>query len=1535
VIGAIGATNTWDYPAYLGLSVLTLGLLAWRRWRDGQGFWRMVLLWLAWSIALVVMARVFFWPFNRSFATDYAGFEVYRGARTGALEFLKINGVWLFVLISAAFVLYRRVRNFSVGTLAITAVAMLAISAAVALRGLPAITLLLPLLGLAIGVLADLLFRSEELGRPRISTTTLMAVVWGVAGIGLVFLPEVIVAKGDIGRMNTVFKLGMQSWVLLALASAVGFVSLWRRLPSAARRPFLMGLWLLRAGSVGLIAAALVYPVTATPARIADRFDRQIGPTLDGTAYMRSPNSQWGENGRSFRFAEDATALDWMRRNITGSPVVLEAHTEAYRWAGRVSVYTGLPTIIGWPVHEIQQRSVAQVQPVLDSRRMLVQDLYNGTDPNEALRKLRLYGVEYVYVGELEQALYSPDGLAKFDTLAGQGLLEQVYSANTTRIYRVTEVQNPPAILTTSLPVVAPSLPPEKTAMLDRPVDRLPAVNEYAWNSLARSQPVAVALWLLALAILTALGLPLAVLVFGRWQDGGYTWAPLIGLLLLGYAVWLPVSAQLWQYNRLGLLLGTLLVLVVNGFVLAVLGRRARSKSLELKTGDQGSAAPRVSSNTAVNRGGSVAGGLRVVVAHLRAHWRQIVVVEALFLLAFSVLLVIRALNPDLWQPFWGGEKPFEFGFLNAILRSPVMPPYNPFYSGGTINYYYYGLYLVSLPVKATGIDPAIAFNLIIPTLFGLMVIGSFTLVRQLTKRVSYGLLGVLFVAVAGNYTAVFAVAGGYSAGLAPVGQALSDGFSEFGRRLDAWFVGPSRVIPYTINEFPFWSFLFADLHPHLIAMPITLLAIALAYSLFADQRRETAETVSSEGRRVVVGGRWALVALTLGALAVTNSWDFPTYALLTAGALVGAAWSNHRSTAPLVARVAGAVALTAGLAGTALLLYLPFFQNFNPMVGGIGVVRGGTQPIYYGVIYGLFLAVLVPAVVGALLRVAQFNTRRAALRSASFPDLSGETAVGFVAQPRFQQVPQRSAFIALAGITAAAVILAMLLASNPIALKLVLGFLLLGVAVLLLNRRLHPATWFALLLVLLGWAVSLGIDVVYIRDHLAGDPANPGDWYRMNTVFKFGLQVWILLALAAASLLPIGLRGLSRLHRSAPSLGMFGVALMTGLALVFALVGTPSRVAYRFPTSPGPTLDGLAFMKQATYDWYPCDGCTPFTISLKDDGEAIAWINQNITGTPVILQSSKEFYRAYGIRIAANTGLPTIVSPLHESEQRDPSLVADRDSDVITFYETASVDEALRLLSKYRVGYVYVGQIERAAYGEAGMAKFDQMNGSYLTTAYKNDTVTLYKVNEGVYSIAASQVESDVDPVSPQPQPDANPSAPEEVENPPGKPTLADLESRNQADPTLASVAFELALRYRDLGRFDDAAGVLSPATRANPNDVALHHLWGDILRDAGRLDEAEEAYRQAAVGNPTASNYNKLGSELLRMGRFDKAEAALIEATAIDSQEPEPYFQLGRVYEQLGKLPQALQSYKRYIELAPSGSFINDANEALARLQ
>ncbi len=1497
VIGALRATNTWDYPAYLGISIVALGLVAWRNRASGASYARVAGQWLLQSAVLYALCSLFFMPFTRAFATDYAGIQAYTGARTPLTEFVRVNGLWLFLLLSATWVRFqapgRRLRAVQIA--APLAGLVLLLAALLGLFPLSSLILLVPLVGCAVGVLVYLAFQDErsadEAVKARVSMPTLMVVVFAVAALGLTLVPEIVTSRGDIGRMNTVFKLGMQSWVLFALSSAVAVPWLWRRV--ARLGEFVRIEW---RGAVALVIfGALVYPLTATPARLADRFNPQIGPTLNGSAFLQS--ATWTENGKTFPLSDDAAAITWLQNNVRGTPIILEAQTDAYHWGGRVAAYTGLPTLLGWPGHEQQQRAVAQVTPVLQSREALIQQIYDQPRGDIAYDLLRQYGIEYVYVGQLEQAMYDPAGLAKFDQLAAAGQIERVYDQNGTRIYHIPQTAAPPALLTTSVSVRPPTLP-QNTLLLDRPVGQLPEVNEYAWNPLAQSSVSATIFWLLASYVLLLLGLPVAVLVFGRWRDGGYTWARLVGLLLLGYAVWLPVSARLWYYNRVGMILGLALVVSLDVVMLALLGRKINDERRKLQ------------GETFVLRPSSfVRAGLQTLSAHLCARWRRILLVEALFLAAFALMAGLRALNPDLWQPIWGGEKPFEFGLLNAILRSPVMPPYSPFFSDGVINYYYYGLFLVSLLIKGIGIPPAIGFNLAIATLFALMVIGAFTLVAQLTSRVRYGLLGVAFVTIFGNFAAVFA--SGWSSGLGPVLSALQGGLSGFGTRLDAWFVGPSRVIPNTINEFPAWSFLFADLHPHLIALPITLLAIALAWTIF-DRRLLIGENHSS--RSVIFSSDHLVIlslsALTLGALAITNSWDFPTYALVLGGALLGAAW---RIPGYLQFRaIASALLAAIGIVGGAVVLYLPFFQNFQAQVHGISTVTSGTDIRAYLLIYGLFLAVLVPALFGAAWRLLQRRStgveREQPVSTAAFhfaaPSLSRTSDTGMSRRERL-----RSALVV------AALLLLIVTAVQPVlALKLWLVLLMALGMVVLVSRRVALSTWFAYWLAVVAWAVSLGFELIFVRDHLAG-----GDWERMNTVFKFGLQAWVLMALAAAVLLPVLLRGLRRLHSIAENMGMAVLLVLCALAAVFPLAGTPSRVAYRFPVSPAPTLNGLAFMQDGTYTYQDQQ------IDLRYDGEAIQWLNKNIHGTPVVLQSSLEFYRAYGVRVAANTGLPTVVSPLHENEQRDPAVVAARDTDVQQIYSTSDVNEMLRLLSKYRVQYVYVGPIERVAYGAQGVAKFDLLAGQYFDMAYQNEGVKIFEVRPEVLSMPGLPPVSGSSTV---PAPAA--AAPSGAQT-----SIEALAAQAKAHPENAGLAFQLALRYRAQGDLADAAAVLGAAASFNPKDVALHHLWGDILRDLGRNDDAIVAYRLAALAEPTPANYNKLGTELFKLGKVDDARLAFGQALSLGNTETDPYFYLGQIYQQQGDKEQARKNYEQYLSVAPNGEHRAQATSALEQLK
>ncbi len=381
-------------------------------------------------------------------------------------------------------------------------------------------------------------------------------------------------------------------------------------------------------------------------------------------------------------------------------------------------------------------------------------------------------------------------------------------------------------------------------------------------------------------------------------------------------------------------------------------------------------------------------------------------------------------------------------------------------------------------------------------------------------------------------------------------------------------------------------------------------------------------------------------------------------------------------------------------------------------------------------------------------------------------------------------------------------------------------------------------------------------------------------------------------------------------------------LAPLAGLAALFPLIGTPSRLSNRFSeTPPGLTLDGLAFMRHATFSYEGKD------IDLRPDAEAIAWLNEHMRGTPIVAQSSLWFYRTYGIRVAANTGLPTVISALHTNEQRDPALTGMRDSDLNTLYSTTDSEVKLRLLANYRVDYLYVGSVERALYPPEGIAKFATMEDQFLDTVYAAPGATIYRVLDIPYQYR-------------QPAPfdfaarDAEPT-PERAVPYDTPESIKALEEEVLEFPENAGAGFDLAQYYMKEGRASDAARVLEAAAEHNPDDVALHQFLGDVLVQLGRYADAEKAYQHAAQIAPTSANWNKLGSELLKQGSLDKAEIALIRAISIAPVDPAAHYNLGRIYAMRGDDAQAAKQVSLYLELAPDGLFVDDARRLLETLE
>ena len=845
----------------------------------------------------------------------------------------------------------------------------------------------------------------------------------------------------------------------------------------------------------------------------------------------------------------------------------------------------------------------------------------------------------------------------------------------------------------TSRPASPPSESKEgKTLLLDQPVDQLPVIDDFRWNGLANRYHIfAVIFWWLAVVLIGLAAWPVTFVIFRHLSDRGYILAKSLGLIIVAYLVWITASLRLLR-NSLPTIILALALLALLSFYFF---RRHRE----------------------------------AMVAFWRERRRLIIINEALFAGAFLLFVVIRMLNPDLWQPWLGGEKPMEFAFLNAILKSPHFPPYDPYFAGGYINYYYYGQFIVGLVIKLTGVMPSLAFNLAIPMLFALTVGNVFCMGYNLARkrgRVLTGLLAAVFVAVLGNLDGMVHLADRLGA---IGGSGFRSSIPGLEGLVRAWpgllrviqgqalptldYFGRTRVIPGTISEFPYFSFLFADLHPHMIGIPFTILVLALALSIVLDGKRREAAGCEP----VATAVRYLSLPICLGALAVTNTWDLPTYLGLVAVAFLLRERLMHGKW-----KLAWPAIATIAVGGLSLLLYRPFFAHYQPLGVGLGlaITRGRTELPAFLVVWGFFLFILITFLLVELVRQrARLGVLRFVRVVLARWEVAPHLAEIYRALVQRQTSSYTLSIYSLGGVLLLAVALA--------ALKFwVLAFalpLVVGAVLLLLREDASPEELFVSLLVFTGLLVAAGCEVVYLKDHLGGDQT----WWRMNTIFKFYIQVWVMLGIAAAVAVP-SLWARMRRWQSAGQRRVWtaGLAFLSFASLLYPLVYTPARVNDRFPGDRPPvgTLDGMAFMTVGSYTW-PDNN----RIELEYDYQALQWLIANVKGTPVVAEAAIPYYREGGLRVATYTGLPTFLGA-HQNEQRYASQVGERDGKARDFFNTPDVARALQLIDELHVSYIYVGQLERTVYDAAGLTKFDEMvQQGELEVVYENEKVKIYQV--------------------------------------------------------------------------------------------------------------------------------------------------------------------------------------------------------------
>lgn len=862
-------------------------------------------------------------------------------------------------------------------------------------------------------------------------------------------------------------------------------------------------------------------------------------------------------------------------------------------------------------------------------------------------------------------------------------------------------------------------------------------------DSPINTQPVFTVLtWWVTLIVIGWVVWPLLFTLLPGLTDRGYGLAKIAGLLLLGWLAWCAASLEIAAWNQTGILITLLLLALLS----AVMVARRRAEFF----------------------------------AYIRQNFRRLLVIEAITLVVFIGFLFVRLTNPDLWHPSFGGEKPMDFAYFNGVLRSTVFPSIDPWYAGGYLNYYYFGYVIAGSPVLLLGIVPSVAYNLVLPTVFTLIGISAFSVAFNLAAswrvnsddgEASYrlgsawvaGITALLLAVVLGNldtprvFGTGLAQLGGYqqpmglrnylvdqyaveNGGVSPDEAAMMDilqrsNNNNFNDRLNyelnnsvtlvssllsglskliggealpiganRWYWGPTRVLAETpgvegnaITEFPIFTFLYGDLHAHALSMPLMVLAMGFILNELLLARRDPR------------GGwaKWlalALGALTIGMLRATNTWDWPTFMVLGVAGLGFAWWLSwqrvtRRSLIDAIVRIGGFVALSFAFA-------MPYTTWYAATYGNVLQWQGGKTPLWaYFDLHGVFLFLIFCLLL--------WDTARW-LRSVYVRSLRGTATL----------------LTGLLGAVAAIGVALVILAAMEYQVVLIAVPLILWIAVLFF--RPGQAREMQFVLVLAGLALALTIVVeFFVLD---------GDIGRQNTVFKFYIQVWLLFAVAGGAAFAWLLRASDNWSNGLRNVWYGVAALLFFVAALYPIMASRGRAVDRMAPNTPFTLDGMEYMKYANQ--YENDASIP----LIDDYNMIRWLQENVEGTPVIIEAQSWREYLWSGRVAIYTGMPGVLGwRFHQTQQRTfdplPTLVNQRKANISAFYSTTSVEDVWRIIEFYDIEYIIVAGLERAYYPIEGLAKFERMvNDGLLEKVYQAGEAAVYRVNLDATPLSLAQ---------------------------------------------------------------------------------------------------------------------------------------------------------------------------------------------------
>ena len=715
--------------------------------------------------------------------------------------------------------------------------------------------------------------------------------------------------------------------------------------------------------------------------------------------------------------------------------------------------------------------------------------------------------------------------------------------------------------------------------------------------------------WWWVLFIIGIIFLPLSQYLFSNFADRGYIFSKTIALACISYGVFLLGIVHFLPFSITTIVFVLFLSIGAN----FILYKRSNSKSTK------------------------------------PVSYKIIIFEEILFFLVLALWSYVRGHEPSIH----GLEKFMDFGFINSLLRTTYFPPKDMWFPPFPINYYYFGHLITALLIKLTAVPGQIGFNLMLASMCAFTFVSSFSLGINLIGQekmkksiIVAGILTALLVTFAGNIHPLYSLFHPYPVESPKPPWQLTYSPATFPNAY--WYANATRFIPYTIHEFPMYSFVVADLHGHVLDLPFVLLTIALLCALFKKEKIRIRDLL--------------FYAFILSVMYMTNAWDGGIYFLAAMIILTVKYFSifqfrvTHRKflkfrlyrvhNIPLFLRQLSKSFVVLLVSFIVFIIPFSLFFQTSSLVHGIGILCAPDFLTKIGHI-GPFLFEAAHC---------QKSPWWQLLILYGFFYFSVTAFIIFLATKKLKNVSTSTKFVLC---------------------LVIIATLLIIIPEFIYVKDIYPMHYRANTMFKLVYQAFIILSLVsgYVIYQL------------LRIRFKYLMILILLPFLSAVFIFPYF--AISSYYSMPPTI-IFPCNTVT-----FDCLGKTVNTYFQTDLKNYKGIDGTAYLK---------------TTSVADY-TVIQWMNRNVHGQPIILEAQGDSYTDYD-RISSYTGLPTVLGwTVHEWLWRGSyDVPSPRVADVQTIYTTPDVLTARKFLNKYNVTYVYVGDLERQKYPTLSEEKFKQL---------------------------------------------------------------------------------------------------------------------------------------------------------------------------------------------------------------------------------